>query len=151
MSALFCPTAEQPGRSTHVWQRCNSSPSSSPSCEMGCRWHMSFHHLGELLHVPPSPIVPASQCLGTRSSPARCFLCRAEVLTVPAMLRGLCFNTCWDKQDSEIMSSCFISPSCRHFQNVIGIFDLMQNTETTEDLFFPTPKQFFFGGTWLFR
>lgn len=43
------------------------------------------------------------------------------------------------------MTSCFISPSCQHFQNVIDIFDL-HNTESTEDLFFSTPKQFFFLG-----
>lgn len=43
------------------------------------------------------------------------------------------------------MTSCFISPSCQHFQNVIDIFDL-HNTESTEDLFFSTPKQFFFFG-----
>lgn len=46
----------------------------------------------------------------------------------------------------EVVASHSISPSCRHFQNVIGIFDLMHNTESTEDLFFPTSKQFFGGG-----
>lgn len=44
------------------------------------------------------------------------------------------------------MASHSISPSCRHFQNVIGIFDLMHDTESTEDLFFPTSKQYFRGG-----
>lgn len=63
--------------------------------------------------------------------------CRTQVLTIPAMLQGLCFRPCWAKQDSEIMASFFISSSCRHFQNVIGISDLMGNTESTEDLFFP--------------
>lgn len=52
------------------------------------------------------------------------------------------------------MASCFISPSCRHFQNVIDIFDL-HNTESTEDLFFSTPKQYFFfflgGGNMAFQ
>lgn len=78
--------------------------------------------------------------------------CRTKVLTIPAMLQGLCFCPCWDKQDSEIMASFFISPSCRHFQNVIGISDLMHNTESTEDLFFPLLNIFiFFFSAWLFR
>lgn len=154
MSALSFPCAEQPGRSTRGWQWCNSSPSSSPSSGMGCRWDTSFHHTEDLLHVPPRPIFPDSQRLGTCCSPARSFLCSAGVLTIPAMWWGLCFGPCWDKQDSEIMASCFISPSCRHFQNVIDIFDL-HNTESTEDLFFSTPKQYFFfflgGGNMAFQ
>lgn len=47
---------------------------------------------------------------------------------------GLCFNPFWDKEDSEVLASCFISLSCRHFQNVVGIFDLIHNTESSEDL-----------------
>lgn len=97
--SCFLSYVEQAGMSPHGWQWYSRGSSSPLSSKMGCCWDMSFHHMRDCLHVPPSQIPLARQCLSTHCSPACSILCRAVVLTIPEMLWGSSFHPCWDKQD----------------------------------------------------
>lgn len=55
-------------------------------------WGISFMYL-------QTQSSQTASALERTAHPAVLFLCRAEVLTIPAMLQGLCFDPCWDKQD----------------------------------------------------